>query len=406
MSEQSEAINADELMAGRGQLLIVDDEEEILKSLRRQFRREYDVYTARSAEEAYRIMLEHPIQVIISDQRMPEVNGSEFFSRMKDEFPDAIRLLLTGYADIQAVISAINDGQIFRYITKPWDPQELSTIVREAFQRFSLVMQSRRLYHELREANALLEERVKERTSRLEELAERLRTLVEQRDTFIGMAAHDLRTPIQVVQGFTDLLLHPKTDPAEYRSFILIIQETMHEMLNLLNNLLDITAIESGKIQLNRSFVRIDTFVERVARDNRMLSDKKGIYLDVVLDNDLPQFRFDAQRIEQVLNNFLSNAFKFSESGSTVTIAVRKLDGEVEFRVTDQGMGIRPDEITRIFNEFQRTSNKPTGSESSTGLGLSIARNLVELHDGRIGVQSDVGKGSSFYFTLPTNELD
>ncbi|MBW4435945.1 MAG: hybrid sensor histidine kinase/response regulator [Pleurocapsa minor GSE-CHR-MK-17-07R] len=406
MSEQYEAINTDEMMAGRGQLLIVDDEEEILKSLRRQFRRDYDVYTARSAEEAYRILLEHPIQVIISDQRMPEVNGSEFFSRMKDEFPDAVRLLLTGYADIQAVISAINDGQIFRYITKPWDPQELNTIVREAFHRFSLVMQSRRLYNELREANALLEERVKERTTRLEELAERLRTLVEQRDSFIGMAAHDLRTPIQVVQGFTDLLLHPKTDPTEYRNFVLIIQETMHDMLNLLNNLLDITAIESGKIQLNRNLVRIDTFVERVARDNRMLSDKKGIFLDVVLEKDLPQFRFDAQRIEQVLNNFLSNAFKFSESGSTVTISVRRLDGEVEFRVIDQGMGIRPDEITRIFNEFQRTSNKPTGSESSTGLGLSIARKLVELHEGRIGVKSQVGKGSSFYFTLPTNDVD
>lgn len=406
MSEQYEAINADEMMAGRGQLLIVDDEEEILKSLRRQFRRDYDVYTARSAEEAYRILLEHPIQVIISDQRMPEVNGSEFFSRMKDEFPDAVRLLLTGYADIQAVISAINDGQIFRYITKPWDPQELNTIVREAFHRFTLVMQSRRLYNELREANALLEERVKERTARLEELAERLRTLVEQRDSFIGMAAHDLRTPIQVVQGFTDLLLHPKTDPTEYRNFVLIIQETMHDMLNLLNNLLDITAIESGKIQLNRKLVRIDTFVERIARDNRMLSDKKGIYLDVVLEKDLPQFRFDALRIEQVLNNFLSNAFKFSESGSTVTISVRKLDGEVEFRVVDQGMGIRPDEITRIFNEFQRTSNKPTGSESSTGLGLSIARKLVELHEGRIGVKSQVGKGSSFYFTLPTNDVD
>jgi signal transduction histidine kinase len=406
MSEQFETINADEIMSGRGQLLVVDDEEEILKSLRRQFRRDYDVYTARSAEEAYRIMVEQPIQVIISDQRMPGVSGSEFFARMKEEFPDTIRLLLTGYADIQAVISAINDGQIFRYVTKPWDPLELTTIVREAFTRFALAVHSRRLYTELQEANMLLEERVRERTGRLEEMTERLRRLVEQRDSFIGMAAHDLRTPIQVVQGFTDLLLHSKTRPEEFRDFVLIIQETMRDMLNLLNNLLDITAIESGKIVLNRAVINLESFIERVARVNRMLAAKKGIALDVVIDPEMPDFRFDAQRIEQVLNNFLSNAFKFSYPESTVTLSVRRLDGEVEFRVTDEGIGIRADEITKVFNEFQRTSNKPTGSESSTGLGLSICRRLVELHDGRIGVHSDVGRGSSFYFTLPTNDID
>lgn len=403
MSELIEAAAPGVHYDGRGQLLIVDDEREILKSLRRQFRRDYDVYTAENADEAYRIMMQTPIQVIISDQRMPGMSGSEFFTRVKGDFPDAMRLLLTGYADIQAVISAINDGNIFRYILKPWDPAELASTVRDAFSRFMLTAQNRLLLTELQEANALLEARVRERTSLLEQANERLHQLVEQRDVFIGMAAHDLRTPIQVVQGFTDLLLHTRTRPEEFREFVLVIQETLRDMLTLLNNLLDITAIESGKIVLHKADVNVYEFVERVVKLNRLIGEKKGIELQTELDPDLPCFAFDRQRIEQILNNLLSNAFKFSHSGTAVTLRVQRLDGEVLFMVIDQGIGIRADETSRLFNEFQRTSSKPTGSESSTGLGLSICRRLVDLHNGRIGVESQVGVGSRFYFALPAN---
>jgi signal transduction histidine kinase len=402
MSNQVDYISESEvLVSQRGQLLIIDDEEEILKALKRQFRDEYDVFVARNADDGYRIMTETPIQVIISDQRMPGMNGSDFFSRVKTQFPDAVRLLLTGYADIQTVIDAINDGNIFRYVIKPWNPAELTTVVREAFTRYNLVVQNRHLLEELQNANKSLEARVIERTEALEDANNRLRNLVEQRDRFIGMAAHDLRTPIQVVQGFTDLLLHPQTRPDEFAEFALIIQDSMRDMLTLLNNLLDITAIESGKIILNPTLVNVSAFIERVAKRNRMLAEKKGIQLTVSVDDDVPAFRFDQQRIEQVLNNLLSNAFKFSYSGSFVHICMKRLNEEILFEVADQGIGIPEEEISKIFNEFQRASNQPTGSESSTGLGLSICKRLIELHEGSIGVTSVVGQGSKFYFTLP-----
>jgi len=202
---------------GRGNLLVIDDEEEILKALYRQFRRSYHVYTANSAAEGLRIMTETPIQVIISDQRMPGMNGAEFFGKVKTEYPDAIRLLLTGYTDIQAMIAAINDGNIYRYIVKPWDPVELDTVVREAFERYNLIVQNRRLMTELREANARLEQRVAERTKELEQANAMLKEMINQRDALLGMAAHDLRTPITVLQGFAELLLDPRTPPSEYR---------------------------------------------------------------------------------------------------------------------------------------------------------------------------------------------
>ena len=126
-------------------LLIVDDEVEITKSIARQFRRKYNVYSATSATNAISIMEKEHIQVILSDQRMPEMTGVDFFGAIKDKYPDALKLLLTGYSDIEAVIGAINEGQVFRYITKPWNPEELDSIVNEAFEKYELITNNRRL---------------------------------------------------------------------------------------------------------------------------------------------------------------------------------------------------------------------------------------------------------------------
>jgi signal transduction histidine kinase len=387
-------------------LLVVDDEEEILKALRRQFRRNYVVHIATSAEEGLKIMTENPIQVIISDQRMPGMQGAEFFGKVKTEFPDAVRLLLTGYADIQAVIAAINDGNIFRYVTKPWDPVELDTIVREAFERYDLIVQNRKLMIELQAANTLLEQRVRERTTELEAMNASLTTMVAQRDSFMGMAAHDLRTPITIVQGFTDLLLDPRTPSEDYKEFVTVIRSTMHDMLSLLNNILDITAIESGRLTLKPSKVPVYDFVERVCRLNRRIAEQKDIQLVTDLHPGVPLFTFDPQRIEQVLNNLLSNAFKFSNGGTVVTMRVEQKNGDyVEFSVIDQGQGLKADEKEKIFGAFQKGSSKPTGDETSTGLGLSICKRIVELHGGEIAAESEWGKGSRFYFTLPLDSV-
>lgn len=400
--------------AERGQLLIIDDEEEILRALQRQFRREYDVYTAISAEAGYRVMTEHSVQVILSDQRMPGMNGSEFFGRVKSEFPDAIRLLLTGYADIQAVIAAVNDGNIFRYITKPWDPVELGATVREAFNRYNLIVQNRRLIQQLQETNATLERRVAERTAELKEANGRLQAATMHKDLFIGMAAHDLRSPIQIVQGFVDLLLDARTPPSDYREFHLVIRESMQNMMRMLNDLLDISRIESGAVALTPIEVDVPQFVARLIKINRPLGQSKGITLSAKVAPDVGKAVFDDERIEQVLNNLISNAFKFSYSETQVQVEVRYLQAanssdddnrisRIEFAVVDQGQGIKAEELPLVFKDFGKMSTRPTAGETSTGLGLSICKRLVELHGGTIAVESELRAGSRFAFTLPLN---
>jgi len=400
MSEQ--VLEAKSLARSQGgALLIVDDEDEILKALHRQFRRDYQVYTARSAEEGFRLLMENPIHVIISDQRMPKITGSEFLGKVKTEYPDAIRLLLTGYADIQAVISAVNEGNIFRYVTKPWDPVELSTIVRQAFERYHLLVENRKLLIELQAGNARLEQRVAERTTELKETLDKLQTVNMQKDLYMGMAAHDLRSPITVIQGFTDLLLHPKTPPEDYPEIVYVIRETLHNMLKLLDDILDITTIESGKLTLRPHRVRLRSYMEDILHLNGMLAERKHIRLISDFPPTIGDGWFDPQRIEQVFNNLLSNAFKFSHEGTTVTVAGRRVDGGIEFSVSDQGQGIRPDELVLVFGEFQKMSTRPTNGEHSTGLGLSICKRIVELHGGIIRVESELGRGSRFSFVLP-----
>ncbi len=174
-------------------LLIIDDEEEVLKSLYRQFRKKYHVVTAKNTREAYEHMIREPFQVIISDQRMPEMTGTQFFNQIKYEYPDAIRLILTGYSDIQAVISAINQGNIFRYITKPWDPFELETIVNEAFRQYWLIVNNRHLMAQLKEANEKLEERVRRRTKDLIETNRKLETSNHEKDILLRQYEEEMR---------------------------------------------------------------------------------------------------------------------------------------------------------------------------------------------------------------------
>src|SRR5437763_12288201 len=160
----------------RHAVLVVDDEPDVVQSVKDLLRLDYDVFTATKAADGLKILEQRPIDVVMSDQRMPEMSGVEFLQRVKDPHPDATRLLFTGYADIHAVIDAINQGNVYRYIQKPWDPDELQTVIREACERHDLIVQRKELLAELEKTNKdLLEAN-------------------ELKAAFIQVASHELRT--------------------------------------------------------------------------------------------------------------------------------------------------------------------------------------------------------------------
>ncbi len=234
-------------------------------------------------------------------------------------------------------------------------------------------------------------------------LYQQLVELNQLKNRFLGMAAHDLRNPIGVVKSHIGLFLQGYLGAidASQRQVLERMNRACENMLNLINDLLDVSAIEAGHLELDLREVDLAAFLREAQAANAMLAKSKVIELVLDLAPDLPPVVMDPDRISQVINNLITNAIKYSFPQTTITLRARAMGQEVQIAVQDQGQGIPPAEIGKLFTEFGRTSVKPTGGEKSTGLGLAIVKRMVEAHGGRIGVESQVGVGSTFAFTLP-----
>jgi signal transduction histidine kinase len=387
-------------------LLVVDDQEAIIASIVELFDGRYRVLGARHVAEALNLLQQGGIAVVMADQRMPGTSGSELLAQVARLDPEVTRILMTAYPDIDAVMQAINQGKIYYYIPKPWDSTELEAIIDKAFEYHDLVRERRRLIDSLQEANDVLEAKVQARTQELQEKNAALEAMNTLKNEFLGMAAHDLRSPIGNIHSLAELLLdqEPNLRPEERIEVASMIRKLAQGMMYLLNDLLDISTIESGKIELQLSPVAIPPFLAEIQQYHQRLAERKKIQVSTHILGNPPVLCFDQERIRQVLNNLLSNAIKFSPMHTLVQLTVCPTPMGIEFAVSDQGQGIRPEEQGKLFGAFQRTSTKPTAGESSTGLGLSICKKIVELHGGTIGVDSAVGRGSRFFFVLPMIE--
>jgi signal transduction histidine kinase len=230
-----------------------------------------------------------------------------------------------------------------------------------------------------------------------------LEKLIELKDEFLGIAAHDLRNPLFVVQSCAKFLLSKASDllDEEQKEFLVIIQSYSGFMLQMVEDLLDVSAIESGRLVLSPEPTDLVALIDRNLALNTILAESKQIRLSFLHDQALPLMLFDPVKIEQVLNNLISNAVKFSHLGSQVEIGLETQEDQVVISVRDEGQGIPAEEQDRLFKWFGRTSVRGTEGERSTGLGLAIARRIVEGHQGRIWVKSQVGVGSTFYVSLP-----
>ncbi len=221
-----------------------------------------------------------------------------------------------------------------------------------------------------------------------------------------SVIVHDLRSPIAAIKTTNALLTGGQLKPEEY------VESECHEMvehscdvmLMLIDDLLDITAVKQGKIRLKREPIDFKALADRVTKSFRAAATAKGIDFEVYGERDLPLISADSVRLEQILHNLISNAFKFSPPGASVDLTIEKHDLRgIKFRIKDTGQGIPEDELPKLFREFSRLSVRPTAGEKSTGLGLAITQKLVEAHGGWIEVQSKVGEGTTFVIFLPSN---
>ena len=232
------------------------------------------------------------------------------------------------------------------------------------------------------------------------EAEKRLTELNELKDKYLGIAAHDLRNPLSSIRGMSEMLIEMDVDEDTQKSFVESINRVSNQMLTLINDLLDVSVIESGGFELNFTEGNLSGLIDERVGIATVNAQRKKITLSTDLQK-VSNCMFDAERFRQVADNLITNAIKFSPAETNIHLTCQEIGNSIEIAVSDQGPGIPPEEIDKLFGAFQTLSTRPTGGEKSTGLGLSIAKQIVDSHGGDIEVQSKIGIGTTFVVRIP-----
>jgi two-component system sensor histidine kinase/response regulator len=361
-------------------VLIVDDTPANLDVLWKTLEpRGYKVQIAPSGEIALKILEKTPYpDLILLDVMMPGIDGYETCRRMKmdQSICDIPVIFLTAKNQAEDIVQGFEVGGV-DYVTKPFRQEEV-------FARVETHINIRRLKKNLELKNQELKE------------------LNDLKNKFIGMAAHDLRNPLATIEGFSGVLLRDAENmsPPDRNQFLNIVNSESSRMLNLVNELLDVSVIESGKLDISAQSGSLKLLVEERIKLFETSANKKNIFLKSNLEK-IPDCYFDLNKIGQVLDNLISNSIKYSPLNKNVFITLKQDGNNIAVGVKDEGPGISEEDQAKLFEHFQKLSAKPTAGESSTGLGLAIAKKMVEAHNGSLEVDSVLGQGANFIFTLP-----
>jgi signal transduction histidine kinase len=266
---------------------------------------------------------------------------------------------------------------------------------------FDQMAESLELAHERR----LLEEELRRKNYQLEQQNLAIQEANRLKTEFVSMVSHELRTPLTSIQGYADLLIEDKRIAGEQRESLTLVKKNSDRLLGLINDLLDLSCIEAGRLDLHRKSLDLARLIPEVAGSLRPLIETKRQQLTLDLGETLPAVWADADRVTQILTNLISNAHKYTLAQGSITVAARRDDGFVRVDVSDTGIGLSPEDQAQLFTKYFRAHDRSPQAAGGTGLGLVITRLLVELHGGRITVSSAPGLGSTFSFSLPTLEV-
>ena len=391
----------------RGTFLVVDDEPDILDAIARLFRRDYHVLTAQSVRQARELIDEHDVEVVMTDQRMPEMTGIQFLSELRRTHPHIVRVLFTGYSNISDVIDAINEGHVYRYISKPWKPVELRLFVAQAFEHFRTQRERDQLLEKLQDANEQLERQ----NALLSSANEELKLLDRVKSVFMEVVSHEINTPIAILVGYTFLLRKELGDDLSSvaRKALAGIDASSVRLKNISNRIFKMLDEESAHTTLELEWIEVAKFVDSLCEQIDPFLDERDQSLEIDIGEGAEQILADEDKLHDLCLNLLMNAIKFSYDGQTIALEIAEDDDEqVAITVRDFGVGIPDEDVSQIFDVFFSTFN--SGHHSSgqfefnkrgIGLGLAVAKRFAEMHGGHIQVDSAEGQGSHFTVYLP-----
>lgn len=362
-------------------ILVVDDDDEFLLYARTVLTGEgYEVETAPSLPQARARLAGRRFAVVLADLRLPASNGLEVLQEARRSDPLTVGVVITGFSSVDSALKSLREG-VFDYLVKPCSPDLLVAATRRALEHYELrcalvrkTAQLESAHHQLKDKERLFED-----------------------------VSHELKNPLFVVYCYSDYLLNQKmpTSPEELRRTLLSIHNNAEQLGLLLDDLMEATRLSSGKIELDRRWLRAEAVCRDAFENHRLEANRRGIRLTA--DGPFPEetVEADPRRVQQILSNILRNALKFTPNGGAVSIGAALERDQMRFWVRDNGIGIPRHELSLLFERFYQAPEQKE-KHQGLGLGLDIAKSLVRLHGGRIWAESaGEGKGAAFFFTLP-----
>jgi signal transduction histidine kinase len=383
-------------------ILLVDDEPRNLDALESILDEpSYRLLRADDADKALRVLLENDVAAIVLDIKMPGVSGIELAKLIKGtkKFRQIPIVFLTAYmVEDQDIVTGYGAGAV-DYLTKPVNPQ----ILRHKVAVFADLFRKTRALAEL---NEHLETRVQQRTAELERSEAALRQASEQKDRFLSTLAHELRNPLAPLRTGLDILLQrPSEGPLVDRALGTMNRQLDH-MVRLIDDLLDVSRISRGTLEMRKEQVELSTVIERAIETASPTLARHGHTVKVESNGPLPAF-VDGTRIAQIIGNLLNNASKHSAAGAPIRVVLRRERDRAIFEVVDVGAGIPASQIARVFDMFTKIERAGTPPNDGLGIGLALSRQLAELHGGTLRAASEgEGKGATFTLTVPPGITD
>jgi signal transduction histidine kinase len=361
--------------SARPVVLVIDDEESMRDSCSLILAKEgFQTHTAENGEIGLEKIQELKPDLALIDLKMPGISGFEVLEKAQEEDPNLIAVVITGYATVESAVEAMKKGA-YDFLPKPFTPEELRIIIRRGLERRKLILET---------------ETLRKEKKRMEE-------------NFITMVSHQLRSPLVAIVQYFEVILGGMAGDVgpKQKDMLLKARSRLNALLELINDWLDIARMNGGQIVDKLKPMAVGPCLKTLIEFLQPHAQENGVSLRMTRPAGSDLVMGDKESLDQVFTNLVSNAIKYNRPGGSVTVSVEEKEAVIAVSVADTGIGIPEEHLPFIFDQFYRVKRTEDQKSKGSGLGLTIAKKIVELHGGKIEVSSVPGEGSIFRCLLP-----
>jgi signal transduction histidine kinase len=365
-------------MSGKATILVIDDEEAMRDSCCQVLSRDgYRTKTAKDGASGLRSVREVKPDLVLVDLKMPGISGMELLEKIGDVDPNIVSVVITGYATIESAVEAMKRNA-YDFLPKPFTPDQLRIVIRRGLERRRLALESTRLQQEKQVI----------------------------RENFIALVSHQLRSPLVSIQQYFEVLLGEFAGKvaSKQREMIEEAGRRIQELIKLVDDWLSMSRVEAGNPMEKFEPVALTPVLYQTIKLLKPTADQRKVTLNMQFPNGLAGVQGNGESLKQAFMNVISNAIIYNVEGGTVTVSTKDEGDHLVVEVSDTGIGISQEDLALIFDEFFRVKTKETRRVTGSGLGLPIAKRIIESHNGSIEVVSALRKGTTFSILLPKAE--